>query len=248
MAPCLLPVLALVVLLAFVVEGFGGTVVSVALGSQLLSVDDVLTRFLPANLLLSLVMVVRTFQLIDRRVLFTRILSWMRLGMIAGGQIARVTSPNAVKVAFAAFVLALGNGTHKKNLFPISGLRASTLTDNCHVTEKPLLLNPFDVGPLEHLIFDDEGAIEPRGGSPQGAETIRTCSLHRDALQRDRYVHCVFVRELLNEYWLAGSSAERDVLLHRLRALGADDKPFAGMVRCVVSQRLGERTDALFGS
>lgn len=102
--------LALVVLVAFVVEaaaGFGGTVVSVSLGAQLLPVDDVLVRFLPANLVLSLVMVARTYRLVEKRVLFGRIVPFMGAGMVAGGLVARVASPGIVKVVFAAFVLVL---------------------------------------------------------------------------------------------------------------------------------------------
>jgi len=102
--------LALVVLVAFVVEsaaGFGGTVVSVSLGSQLMPVDDVLVRFLPANLVLSFVMVLRTWRLVDWRVLIRRVAPWMGLGMAFGTAAARVASPTVVKVVFAAFVLVL---------------------------------------------------------------------------------------------------------------------------------------------
>lgn len=102
--------LALIVLVAFVVEsaaGFGGTVVSVSLGSQLMPVDDVLLRFLPANLVLSFVMVLRTWRLVDRRILLARIAPWMGGGMAVGVGIARVASPEVVKLVFAMFVLVL---------------------------------------------------------------------------------------------------------------------------------------------
>ncbi len=109
-SPLTLASLCLVVLVAFVVEsaaGFGGTVVSVSLGSQLMPVDDVLLRFLPANLLLSLVMVIRTWRHVDARTLFVKIAPFMGLGMIVGTIAAKVASPEIVKVLFAAFVLAL---------------------------------------------------------------------------------------------------------------------------------------------
>ena len=109
-SPLTLVSLCLVVLVAFVVEsaaGFGGTVVSVSLGSQLMAVDDVLLRFLPANLLLSLVMVIRTWRHVDGRTLFVKIAPFMGIGMIVGTMVAKVASPEIVKVLFAAFVLAL---------------------------------------------------------------------------------------------------------------------------------------------
>jgi len=99
-----------VVLVAFIVEaaaGFGGTVVSVSLGSQLMDVSELLLRFLPANLLLSAVMVARTRHEVDLRTLLVKIAPFMGAGMVLGAAVARAASPAIVKVVFAAFVLGL---------------------------------------------------------------------------------------------------------------------------------------------
>lgn len=102
--------LSAIVLLAFLVEaaaGFGGTVVTVALASQLLPVDDVLARFLPVNVLLSAYVVLRYRRHIARRLLFARILPWMGLGAVAGFFLARAVSPVWLKIVFAIFVIVL---------------------------------------------------------------------------------------------------------------------------------------------
>jgi uncharacterized membrane protein YfcA len=100
----------LVVALAFVVEaaaGFGGTVVTVSLGSALADVDQVLVRFLPANLLLSAYLVVKHRRDVDGEVLVRRVLPSMGLGLLSGLALARLTSPLLLKSIFAAFVLLL---------------------------------------------------------------------------------------------------------------------------------------------
>ena len=87
--------------------GFGGTVITVALASQLLPVDDILARILPVNMVLSAYVVLRHRRHVDRRLLFARILPWMGVGLVAGYFVARSASPGWLKIAFAIFVLAL---------------------------------------------------------------------------------------------------------------------------------------------
>ena len=105
-----LALLAAIVSLAFLVEaaaGFGGTVVTVSLASQLLPVDDVLARFLPVNIVLSAYVVLRHRRHVARRLLFARILPWMGLGAVAGFLLARAASPVWLKIVFALFVIVL---------------------------------------------------------------------------------------------------------------------------------------------
>ncbi|HSO39537.1 MAG TPA: sulfite exporter TauE/SafE family protein [Labilithrix sp.] len=106
----ILAFLAAVVLLAFLVEaaaGFGGTVVTIALASQLLPVDDVLARFLPVNLLLWAYVATRHRRHVAVRLLVGRILPLMGLGAAAGFALARVTNPGWLKIVFAVFVIVL---------------------------------------------------------------------------------------------------------------------------------------------
>jgi len=105
-----LALLAAIVLVAFLVEaaaGFGGTVVTVSLASQLLPVDDVLARFLPVNVVLSAYVVLRHRRHVGARLLFARILPWMGLGVVAGFFVARAASPVWLKIVFASFVIVL---------------------------------------------------------------------------------------------------------------------------------------------
>lgn len=102
--------LALIVLVAFLVEaaaGFGGTVVTVSLASQLLPVNDVLARFLPVNIVLSAYVVARHFRHVGGRMLVGRILPFMGLGAVAGFFLARAASPGWLKIVFAVFVILL---------------------------------------------------------------------------------------------------------------------------------------------
>ena len=100
----------LVVFAAFVVEsaaGFGATVVTVTLGAFLFPLNVVLATFLPANLLLSSYMTLRYRHVIDREVLFRRILPLMGLGLAAGLALARLEKASGLKLVFAAFVVLL---------------------------------------------------------------------------------------------------------------------------------------------
>lgn len=106
----MLAFLAAVVLVAFLVEtaaGFGGTVVTVSLATQLLPVDDVLARFLPVNVVLSAYVAFRHRRHVAGRLLVGRILPFMGLGAGAGFFIARSASPGWLKVVFAVFVIVL---------------------------------------------------------------------------------------------------------------------------------------------
>lgn len=101
---------AAIVFVAFVVEsaaGFGATVVTVTLAAQLMAVDDVLARFLPVNVALSLYLVCRHRRAVDVKMLLRGIVPAMGLGMIGGTVLARFAQPGWIKIAFAVFVIAL---------------------------------------------------------------------------------------------------------------------------------------------
>jgi uncharacterized membrane protein YfcA len=102
--------LVLVVFLGFTVEaaaGFGATVVSVTLAAQAFPIDTVLAALIPVNLLLSGYVVAKHGRMIDRRLLGTRILPLMAVGMIAGIALSQSGSDARLKLGFAAFVVVL---------------------------------------------------------------------------------------------------------------------------------------------
>lgn len=93
--------------------------------------------------------------------------------------------------------------------------------------------------PRHHLAFDTIGQIRSR--SPRGAATIETCGLDRRSLVQSRAQvagdahRCC--RRILNHYGLGLDATEP---LGDLRALGGDDRPFAGTARSVAEQMLGQ--------
>ena len=102
--------LAVVVLLAIVVEGaagFGATIVTVTLGALLLPLDHVLAAFLPLNLLLSAALVARNHPSIERAVLVRQVLPWMGVGVGIGLTLGRFRGSGWIKAVFAAFVVLL---------------------------------------------------------------------------------------------------------------------------------------------
>lgn len=100
--------LAAVVALAFFVEavtGFGGTVVTLAVGSFFVPVGRLLPAFLPLNLALSLFVLARDGRAVDRGVLLRRVAPWMLLGLPLGMGLARVL--DGAQGLFGLFVAGL---------------------------------------------------------------------------------------------------------------------------------------------
>jgi hypothetical protein len=86
------------------------------------------------------------------------------------------------------------SGQGKVDQFPILGTRvfaesevpAGSTREQLKSTEEPLLLNPYDDDPSQHLIFGKHGVIAARMGSPRGQATIDVCNLTRERLAEDR--------------------------------------------------------------
>jgi hypothetical protein len=72
----------------------------------------------------------------------------------------------------------------KKNHFPVEGAHGRNPT--MLMSEQPLLLNPFDQDPTEHLWFDERGFARPKSAS--GSWSIRCYELNREALRDSRFV------------------------------------------------------------
>lgn len=105
-----LALLWLIVLVGFSTEasfGFGATVITVTLASQLLPIDFILPSVVPVNLVLSAYMVARYHHAVDRRLLFRGILPAMSVGVGVGLVLMSKSSDGSLKLAFAIFVVAL---------------------------------------------------------------------------------------------------------------------------------------------
>jgi uncharacterized protein len=102
-----LALIALVALIAFTVEGaigFGGTVVAVSLGAQLVPLDVLLPSFLPISLAFSLTFLRGPIQW---RTLLVEIAPLVAVGAVIGLAIARHAPARELLIAFALFVVAL---------------------------------------------------------------------------------------------------------------------------------------------
>lgn len=134
------------------------------------------------------------------------------------------------------------NSAWKRCLFPVRTKRR-TLPPEPGKKEAPLLLSPFGkVDPTEHLRFSKAGQIAARSRSYRGEATIKTCGLDRESLRRaregiamntyryvDRLLFALKTNDLSKAHW-----AVEDLL-----SLGAETRAHAGMVRSIVSEKLG---------
>lgn len=102
--------LAFIVFVAFAVEamaGFGATVVSVTLASQLMPIPEVLARLIPVNLLLSAYLVARHRGDVAWEVVLRAGVGIMGAGVLIGIAVSRVGDPTWLKLVFAALVVLL---------------------------------------------------------------------------------------------------------------------------------------------
>jgi hypothetical protein len=128
------------------------------------------------------------------------------------------------------------------NLYPVSDASPSWPPTPAE-PNTTLLLNPFDVDPVQHLRFTPDGAIEPRDNSAMAKATIATCGLDRIALTYRRRKLAMRVHRLaqglvmrLNE--TPPNNAEIKNLAERLVEVGDATEILAGMVRAIVYEYL----------
>lgn len=102
--------LAAVVLAAFTVEtalGFGATLISVALGSLILPIEELLPALVPLNLALSTYLTVKYRHEIDWRFLLRRLLPLMVIGMPLGILAFRHADSSLLRRMFGAFLVVV---------------------------------------------------------------------------------------------------------------------------------------------
>lgn len=102
--------LAGVVFLGFLVEsaaGFGSTLIALSLGAHLMPLPAVMAVVVPINLLLSASLAWQDRAHLQLRLLATRVLPPMLLGMALGIGVLGATGDRGLKLAFALFVTGL---------------------------------------------------------------------------------------------------------------------------------------------
>jgi uncharacterized membrane protein YfcA len=102
--------LGFIVFLAFLTEaivGFGSVIITVTLGAHVLGIDALLARFLPLNLLLSALLLVRAGGLVEGRLIGRFLLPPVGVGMGLGLLLARYQAGPWLRLAFGVFVVLL---------------------------------------------------------------------------------------------------------------------------------------------
>lgn len=130
----------------------------------------------------------------------------------------------------------LCNQQFKKNLFHLKdeGNRARNHHHDISL-EEPLLINPAETNPEQHISFREEIAYAPANSIP-GATTIDTLQLNKESLAeyRRKYLHQVrLIHELLDK--IKPSTAKNRKLLQDARSFlnsaVQDNAEYAGMIR-----------------
>lgn len=143
--------LVLIVAVAFTIEtalGFGATVVTVAIGSMLAPIDEILPIFVPLNIVLSAALVVRGLRAIAWRELTRRIAPLLIVGFPIGILIGRVAPEHLMKLGFGCFIVVLA----AKELAPRS---ASAPVAPSPTVERVMLL----LGGVVHGAFATGGPL-----------------------------------------------------------------------------------------
>lgn len=115
--------------------------------------------------------------------------------------------------------------SHKLNYFPITGRTASAFSSwrTAQIQEQPLLLNPFEDNPADHLMFDTDGVV--LGTSEEGKTTVELINLNRTTLCNRR-------KEVIEEVLsLVLNSNNEYELAEALRRYTSDSYIHAGAIR-----------------
>lgn len=140
----------------------------------------------------------------------------------------------------------------KLNAFPTEGNLWVTIPNGDLSTEKPLILNPVDRDPDEHLewvLFQGASTVRAKDGSPVGEATRNILGLNRRWLEEDRRIHLLEMREDRNDIieainnWLAADNpgdkarweAWANRAIERLTRRSNEKMPFAGMARAFLA-------------
>lgn len=136
------------------------------------------------------------------------------------------------------------NRRHKRALFPVQD-RADDDPNfpNPDIEVEALLLNPFepDLDPSAHLRFNEEGLVFAHSKGTRGWHTIRVVRLDRVKLcedRRDRAQRAVRCFRQIHYGCHYDNEHELQTGLSELAMLGADDAPYAEMVRIMAKHEL----------
>ncbi len=118
---------------------------------------------------------------------------------------------------------------YKLNYFPIAGRTANSYSSwrSAQIYEQPLLLNPFEDAPADHLMFDADGVA--LGTSEEGKATIALLNLNRTTLSLERKEA---IEATLNAILKSNNEHE---LTDTLRQAISESKVYSGAIRSSLS-------------
>lgn len=146
----------------------------------------------------------------------------------------------------------LKNAPHSKagklNTFPTANGEWIADPDGDLTSEQPLILNPVDTDPSDHLewvLFEGASTVRARNGSPAGEASRSILGLNRRWLEEDRRIRLLELQRIRNRLidklnkWLEAddpviADIHRDAALERIAELQektGDEQPFAAMAR-----------------
>lgn len=140
----------------------------------------------------------------------------------------------------------------KLNAFPVEGNAWVTQEDGDLTTERPLILNPVDTEPDDHLdwvLFQGASTVRAKDGSPVGEATRKILGLNRRWLEEERRIRLLEMRRLRSwlieklNAWIEADdpdiaaihAADAQRIIKELVEMCADEKPFAGMARAFLA-------------
>lgn len=136
----------------------------------------------------------------------------------------------------------------KANWFPVEPEAARATQPGAELTEPRLLLDPCRDDPAAHLVFDDDGTVEPRvvAGTPSalGAASIEFCALERLELTQERHKRGVEVRYVIDNLLDALARQDSAALLRhatQLRTMTDAQAEYSAYAGALLARHLPDR-------
>jgi uncharacterized protein (TIGR02646 family) len=129
---------------------------------------------------------------------------------------------------------------HKGNLFPLDDPSQRADATNPDIeNEKPLLINPYDVNPIQHIKWNRD-IPRPRNRSKIGSTCIQVFGLDQDGLLMDqRRQYFIEVENILALVETSSQeNASRSPVVQQLLNLLKDSAPWAAMIRENFAERI----------
>jgi uncharacterized membrane protein YfcA len=155
--------------------GFGSNLVIISIGASMMPVQELVSVILPANVLQSLIIVIRQGHLARWSLLTRRVLPLMAIGVILGLGLAYLVAGDWLKAALGAFILAVSvNKLHElfweraplvveeapdDSAVPAFGLVLAGVFHGLYATAGPMLVWSLARAKLDHLVLRSTLAI-----------------------------------------------------------------------------------------